>query len=664
MANEAIKILIEGVDNASDEIKKVNKEAKKLNETTKKAQTGAEKYKQKMDGLKKGMLAVGVAMGTVAAAGMALKKAYDFAKQGAAIRQQTESFEGLLAQLNVAPGYLDKLRDASRGTIDDMSLMASTVTLVAGAGDELAKSMLDAAPRLLEIAKAANKLNPTLGTTKFMFESLMLGIKRGSKLIIDNTGVTFDLSTAYSEYAASIGKSVESMTDADQKMAILEATMERGSKIIEQVGGNVDSAVDSFAQLETATNNLANAWKSGISVGGGFATVVDRLNLATSKLIAGQALQQAISEGTITGVRGAEMWADAIGGMAPHLLDVGEQYEAIADLMTEINKLEKEHADYLKRTEMEWARVNSEAVQMGEWERQLSVVRKSWDYYTRKANEAANATETWGVMARVTVDHLLALEEGQKDASAAMERVDTDHIEGYAREWDSVASSAGDAAAAVGGYFDNLNTGIASVLQTKLEQLQFEALGGAEIVIAEADVTAALEARAISPEQAASFYSELYGAAADIQTEMDKLDASGATTEFGALEEPLEAAKLKVGEVQTALDAMTGKSYYVNVVVSGLGAWDWKEKPTQTGGVAAKGDVHLVGERGPELFVPHTSGKIIPNNEMSSVTGGGMTVNVYAAAGMNEEALAHAVITKINEAQRRAGVSGTAYVGH
>jgi lambda family phage tail tape measure protein len=45
------------------------------------------------------------------------------------------------------------------------------------------------------------------------------------------------------------------------------------------------------------------------------------------------------------------------------------------------------------------------------------------------------------------------------------------------------------------------------------------------------------------------------------------------------------------------------------------------------GGSPPVGMASLVGERGPELFVPRTAGTIIPNNQLASAMGGGQTVN-------------------------------------
>jgi hypothetical protein len=48
------------------------------------------------------------------------------------------------------------------------------------------------------------------------------------------------------------------------------------------------------------------------------------------------------------------------------------------------------------------------------------------------------------------------------------------------------------------------------------------------------------------------------------------------------------------------------------------------------GGPVAGGSTYLVGERGPELFTPGTSGMITPNNALG---GGGNTITVNVNGG-------------------------------
>jgi phage-related minor tail protein len=60
------------------------------------------------------------------------------------------------------------------------------------------------------------------------------------------------------------------------------------------------------------------------------------------------------------------------------------------------------------------------------------------------------------------------------------------------------------------------------------------------------------------------------------------------------------------------------------------------------GGPVSGGSPYVVGEKGPELFVPHASGTIVPNNKMGGGSGsgsGGVTVNYNIAAGVSRAEL-------------------------
>jgi len=193
------------------------------------------------------------------------KKTFELGAEGAAVNQTRESFDMLLDSIGAAPDTLARLRAASKGTVSDMTLMSSTATLLAGVSGDLAKSLADTAPEILEIAKAANKLNPSLGTTEFLYNSLMTGIKRGSPLLIDNTGLTLKIGEANAKYAAQLGKTVEQLSDGEKKQALLNATLEAGATLMEQVGGNTDSATDSIARMDTAVKNAADAFKAQLA---------------------------------------------------------------------------------------------------------------------------------------------------------------------------------------------------------------------------------------------------------------------------------------------------------------------------------------------------------------------------------------------------------------
>jgi hypothetical protein len=63
--------------------------------------------------------------------------------------------------------------------------------------------------------------------------------------------------------------------------------------------------------------------------------------------------------------------------------------------------------------------------------------------------------------------------------------------------------------------------------------------------------------------------------------------------------------------------------------------------PRAMGGPVSSGSSYVVGEEGPELFVPHASGTIVPNNKMGSGGGGGggVTINYNIASGVSRAEL-------------------------
>lgn len=205
--------------------------------------------------------------GAVAGAAVTFRQAFEFGKQGLEIDQLAQSFDNMNDSILHTPGLLEDMSHAVRGTVSDVELMQGVLKLTAGASDEASRRFAEASPRLAEIAKAANKLNPTLGSTAFLFDSISTGIKRGSPLILDNLGLQIKLGEANEAYAAALGKTVEQLTNEEKTFALLNATMEAGDQLIQQAGGNVDSAVDSYARLEVEVQETTNAFKQWLGEG-------------------------------------------------------------------------------------------------------------------------------------------------------------------------------------------------------------------------------------------------------------------------------------------------------------------------------------------------------------------------------------------------------------
>jgi hypothetical protein len=78
-----------------------------------------------------------------------------------------------------------------------------------------------------------------------------------------------------------------------------------------------------------------------------------------------------------------------------------------------------------------------------------------------------------------------------------------------------------------------------------------------------------------------------------------------------------------------------------------------------SGGPVAGGTTYLVGEKGPELFTPGSSGNIIPNNRLG---GGGGIINITVNGALDAEGTARQIVDILNRATARGGSGSGALV--
>jgi len=76
------------------------------------------------------------------------------------------------------------------------------------------------------------------------------------------------------------------------------------------------------------------------------------------------------------------------------------------------------------------------------------------------------------------------------------------------------------------------------------------------------------------------------------------------------------------------------------------------------GGSVSANTAYVVGERGPELFVPQGSGTIVPNNRMG---GGGTTINLTVNGAIDAEGTARTIIDVLNRSQARGTLGSAAF---
>jgi phage-related minor tail protein len=125
----------------------------------------------------------------------------------------------------------------------------------------------------------------------------------------------------------------------------------------------------------------------------------------------------------------------------------------------------------------------------------------------------------------------------------------------------------------------------------------------------------------------------------------------------GVVNAVVSAVNGVIGRINSALEFSTPGLTIAGRTIVPSASFDAPDIP-YVGGMAAGGPVrgrtpYMVGERGPELFVPGRSGSIVPNHALAA---GGVTVNIYAPIG-SERDLENMVVSALTNVRNRGGLS-------
>lgn len=621
-----------------------------------------------------------VAAAAAAAAGVTFKKAFDFGREGQALSQITTSFDRMNEAIFMTPDLLKQMEEASRGTIREADLMAGVLKLTAGMGDDMARSFAEATPRLLEIAKAASVLNPSLGDTAFLYDSIATGIKRSSPLILDNLGIVVKIGEANEKYAASLGITVEQMTAADRQQALLNATLEAGDQLISQTGGSLDSATDAYDRLAIEIQETTDAAKRWLgegllpivqSINGDYGGAVDNIvekqrEVVTSTEDAVEAAKR-ISEVSgiwggfgvlITGTR------DEVNNAA---IGIASDMATMADSAEEFSKLIDEgftgqglavfrtYARHLGITRDEFYHLARGANEAGmEIERfvrlanQLDLPDEEMEGFGRALKEAEGADQVllrFNSAAQETktvigeASQALLEYEARREGIWTSETIqlhaelETERAEQELAEFKKtlggphqIQISMGGIDPGLQGVIDYLNQDLIETDQrarlnvdAELDEKQIrQAYVNARGAMNSGDYVLPIESD-VDQEPIQTFLET----ARDVNEEIAKIPGvieSNVEGNFGDTKEALQAIK-------ALIDGITGNhavTFTTTTVAGGGGGTSGGGRSNRRamGGNVYTNMPYLVGERGPELFVPGMAGSIVPNAFLANMSGG------------------------------------------
>ena len=184
------------------------------------------------------------------AIGLANKAIVSFVEKSAKIEGLERSFRSLTRGIGGSEKSLGKLRKAVNNTVNDTDLMTQ-------ANNAMLLGVVKSDDEMAQLFDTAQRLGKAVGVDATdAVNSLVTGMGRQSKLMLDNLGITLDTSDAYEKYAEKIGVSVSALSDQEKKIAFNEEVLRISKDMVESLGDEHISTSEKLAQMEVATHNL------------------------------------------------------------------------------------------------------------------------------------------------------------------------------------------------------------------------------------------------------------------------------------------------------------------------------------------------------------------------------------------------------------------------
>jgi len=172
---------------------------------------------------KKAVVFTAAVVGTVAALSAG---AFKLAESAAKYNSIADSFNSMSEGMGITATELEqRVNKASAGTIDRLTTLQGATRALSLIGKDAFGNFGDDFAKMAELSKKAARA--TGQDVNFMFDSLILGVSRNSKLILDNLGINLDAEQAYKDYAESLRGSSTAIEINSEKTAKNEAKLSK-----------------------------------------------------------------------------------------------------------------------------------------------------------------------------------------------------------------------------------------------------------------------------------------------------------------------------------------------------------------------------------------------------------------------------------------------------
>ena len=190
--------------------------------------------------LRSKLLLVGFAVGTIA------RPIMNIVNLSTRLESVSQAFETLSGGTNKSSIAMDKLKQATDNTMSSFDLFKQ-------ANNAMILGVTKNSDEMAEMFDIAQRLGKALGRdTASSVESLITGIGRQSRLMLDNIGIIVKSEEAYNKYAKSINKTAKELTDSEKKQAFFNATMESARAKVALLGDEIPTTQDRFSTLSVS----------------------------------------------------------------------------------------------------------------------------------------------------------------------------------------------------------------------------------------------------------------------------------------------------------------------------------------------------------------------------------------------------------------------------
>ena len=267
MAEGKIRVKFEAKDSDKliSAIKSLNVETKKLTGSSAKYQNQTKKTDKANVNLRNNTNTLGktfFGFGSILTQARAKLLLYAFAVQQASqlvnklvrtsanIKDMSRAFDNLSQSVGFSSDTFDKLNNAVDGTMRKTELMQQ-------ANNALLLGIFENSDQMANMFDVAQRLGQALGrTASESIESLVTGLGRQSKLMLDNLGIVFDTNQAYIEYAKSLDKNVNTLTEQEKKQAFVNKAISIANDLVAQSGEEVLGTNAKLDQLNVSFENF------------------------------------------------------------------------------------------------------------------------------------------------------------------------------------------------------------------------------------------------------------------------------------------------------------------------------------------------------------------------------------------------------------------------